>query len=99
MGRLLLRRERLGRHHLSSVGRGLGEVGSLSDGSLGDMIGRGMLLSATIAVLGLMVRASLPFDSLSGRLYSSIPQVCQESLHLGHTDGVVHISGALFGRL
>jgi hypothetical protein len=99
MGRLLLRRERLGRHHLSSVGRGLGEVGSLSDGSLGDMIGRGMLLSATIAVLGPVVRASLPFGHLSRWLCSSIAQVCKESLHLGHTDGVVHVSGALFGRL
>jgi hypothetical protein len=46
-----------------------------------------------------MVGASLPFGSLSGWLYSIIPQVCQESLHLGHTDGVVRISSALFGRL
>jgi hypothetical protein len=98
-GGLLLRRERLGRRHLASISGGLGEVDGLSNGPLGDMIGRGQLLSATVAVLGPMVRASLPFGSLSGRLYSIIPQVCQESLHLGHTDGVVRISSALFGRL
>jgi hypothetical protein len=99
MGELLLRRERLSRHHLASVGRSLGEVGSLSDGPLGDMIGRGQLLSATVAVFGLVVRASLPFGRLSRWLCSSVAQVCKESLHLGHTDGVVHVSSALFGRL
>ena len=98
-GGLLLRRERLSRHHLASVGRSLGEVGSLSDGPLGDMIGRGHLLSATVAVFGLVVRASLPFGRLSRWLCSSIAQVGKEGLHLGHTDGVVHVSSALFGRL
>jgi hypothetical protein len=98
-GELLLRRRRLGRRHLASIIGGLGEMDGLSDGSLGDMVGRGQLLSATVAVLGLVVRASLPFGSLSGRLYSSIAQVCQKSLHLGHTDGVVRVSSALFGRL
>ena len=36
---LLLRREGLGRHHLASIGGGLGEVDGLSNGPLGDMIG------------------------------------------------------------
>jgi hypothetical protein len=58
MGELLLRGERLGRHHLSSIGRGLGKMGSLSGCSLGDMVGRKLLLSATVAVFGLVVGAS-----------------------------------------
>jgi hypothetical protein len=100
MGELLLRRGRLGRHHLSSIGRSLGEVGSLSNCSLGDMVGRELLLSATVAVFGLVVRASLPLGHLSRwRLRGSIAQVCKEGLHLGHTNGVIHISSALFGRL
>jgi hypothetical protein len=100
MGGLLLRRERLGRHHLSSIGRSLSEVGSLSDCSLGDMVGRELLLSATVAVFGLVVRASLPLGHLSGwQLRGSIAQVRKEGLHLSYTDGVIHISSALFGRL
>jgi hypothetical protein len=96
---LLLKRKRLGSRHLASIGRGLGEVEGLSDGPLGDMVGRGQLLSATVAVLGPMVGASLPFGSLSGWLCSIVPQVCQECLHLGHTNGVIRISRALFSRL
>jgi hypothetical protein len=96
---LLLKRKRLGRRHLASIGRGLSEMEGLSDGPLGDMVGRGQLLSATVAVLGPMVGASLPFGSLSGWLCSIVPQVCQECLHLGHTNGVIRISRALFSRL
>jgi hypothetical protein len=96
---LLLMRRRLGSHHLASIIGGLGEVEGLSDGPLGDMVGRGQLLSATVAVLGSMVGASFPFGSLSGWLCGIASQVCQERLHLSHADGVVCISRALFGCL
>ncbi len=91
--------KRLSRCRLASVVGRLGEVESLSDSSLGNMVGRGQLLSATVAVLGPVVGASFPFGGLSGWLCGISSQVCQEGLHLSHTDGMVCISGALFGRL
>ena len=100
MSELLLGGERLGRHHLSSIGRGVGKVGSLSGCSLGDMVGRRLLLSAAVAVFGLVVGASLPLGHLSRwRLRGSIAQISKEGLHLGHTNGVIHVSSALFGSL
>jgi hypothetical protein len=98
-GGLLLMRKRLGSRHLASIIGGLGEVEGLSDSPLGDMVGRGQLLPATVAVLGPVVGASFPFGSLSGWLCGIASQVCQERLHLSHTDGMVCISRALFGCL
>jgi hypothetical protein len=98
-GGLLLMRNRLGSRHLASIIGGLGEVEGLSDCPLGDMVGRGQLLPATVAVLGPVVGASFPFGSLSGWLCGIASQVCQERLHLSHTDGMVCISRALFGCL
>ncbi len=100
MSELLLGGERLGGHHLSSIGRGVGKMGSLSGCSLGDMVGRRLLLSAAVAVFGLVVGANLPLGHLSRwRLRGNIAQISKEGLHLGHTDGVIHVSSALFGRL
>jgi hypothetical protein len=98
-GRLLLMWKGLGSRHLASIIRGLGEVEGLSNSPLGDMVGRGQLLPATVAVLGPVVGASFPFGSLSGWLCDIAFQVCQERLHLSHTDGMVCISRALFGCL
>ena len=92
-------RRRLSRRHLASIVGRLGEVEGLSDSSLGNMVGRGQLLSATVAVLGSVVGASFPFGGLSGWLCGIGSQVCQEGLHLSHTDGMVCISRALFGCL
>jgi hypothetical protein len=92
-------RKRLSRRHLASVVGRLGEVEGLSDSSLGNMVGRGQLLFATVTVLGPVVRASFPFGGLSGWLCGISSQVSQEGLHLCHTDGMVCISRALFGRL
>jgi hypothetical protein len=98
-GGLLLVRKRLSRRHLASIIGRLGEVEGLSDSSLRDMVGRGQLLSATVAVLGPVVGASFPFGSLSGWLCGIGSQVCQERLHISHTDRMVCISRALFGCL
>ena len=95
----LLLKERLSRRHLASIVGRLGEVKGLSDSALRDMVGRGQLLPATVAVLGPVVGASFPFGSLSGWLCGIASQVCQERLHLSHADGVVCISRALFGCL
>ncbi len=64
----LLLKERLSRRHLASIVGRLGEVEGLSDSALWDMVGRGHLLPATVAVLGPVVGASFPFGSLSGLL-------------------------------
>ncbi len=98
-GRLLLVWKGLCGRHLASIVGGLGEVEGLSNSPLGDMVGRGQLLPATVAVLGPMVGASFPFGSLSGWLCGIASQVCQERLHLSHTNGMIRISRALFGCL
>ena len=64
----LLLMKRLSRRHLASIVGRLGEVEGLSDRALRDMVGRGHLLPATVAVLGPVVGASFPFGSLSGLL-------------------------------
>jgi hypothetical protein len=98
-GGLLLVKERMSRRHLAFIVGRLGEVKGLSDSALRDMVGRGQLLPATVAVLGPVVGASFPFGSLSGLLCGIGSQACQERLHLSHTNGMVCISRALFGCL
>jgi hypothetical protein len=97
-GGLLLMKGLGGRQLASIVGR-LGEMEGLSDRALRDMVGRGYLLSATVAVLGPVVGASFPLGHLSGLLCSIGSQACQERFHLSHADGMICISSALFGRL
>jgi hypothetical protein len=75
-GGLLLMKERLSRRHLASIVGRLGEVEGLSDSALRDMVGRGHLLPATVAVLSPVVGASFPFGSLSGLLCGIGSQAC-----------------------
>jgi hypothetical protein len=95
----LLLMKRLSRHHLASIVGRLGEVKGLSDRALRNMVGRGHLLPAVVAVLGPVVGASFPFGSLSWLLCGIGPQACQERLHLSHADGMICVSSALFGCL